>query len=149
MVQQEIGITYGIVIRIDQHTDMLFPLLHTLCHRLVHLKLLGIFVGIFRTVTGTGMQDDQHLTLLAGRYPLTESRKEDTIIAHVLLGILGTQLLVDKIFVNMYGRLSPVRRTPRHVDTSPVGIVRQQLIQVVRILWFENSLGSCCGVGGT
>ena len=97
-------------------------------------------------MTGAGVQDDQHLVLLARCDPLAQPFQQDGVMVDVLVGIQFAQLFVREIFLDVDRRLSPVGGAPRHVDASPVGIVGQQLIQVVAVLGLQYGLGAGSGV---
>ena len=56
------------------------------------------------------------------------------------------QLFVGEILIDMDRRLTPVGCTPHDIDARPEGIVRQQLIELVSVLGFQNSLGAGSGV---
>ena len=111
-VKQVVGIDDGVVVGIHEHPHMLLTLLHVSRHRFEHLKRLGIFIGILRTVTGTGMQHDQHLMLATCLYPFTKSFQQNSIMAGILTGELFAECIIREILVNMYRRLTPVGGAP-------------------------------------
>ena len=88
-IQKIIGISDGIVVCVNQHSDILLTFLYILCHRLIHLKGFRIFLGIVWSVTRTGMQDNQHFVFLARLNAFTKSPEQDTIIGTLLIGILS------------------------------------------------------------
>ena len=149
IVKQVVGIADGIIVGIDQQINMFLAFLNAISHGLIHFKFLGILVNIAWTVTGAGMQNDEHLVFLTRHDALTESGKEKSVIASVHLRIELGKFLVGQILVDMNGWLAPVVGAPRHVNTHAEGIVGQEFIEVVAILGFQNSLGTSSSIGST
>ena len=74
---------------------------------------------------------------------------KENIIVGIAHAIEVGQLRVCEIFVDMDGRLTPVRGAPRYVDTRAECIVGQQFIKVIAVFRFKNSLAAGCGISGT
>ena len=89
----------------------------------IDLERLGIFIRVFRSVTGAGVQDDEHLILLAGEDALLQACEEDGIVISIHVRIDLAQIDIREVFVDMDGRLAPVISTPRHIDARSEGIV--------------------------
>ena len=74
------------------------------------------------------------------------------MIENIIVGIAHAievgQLRVCEIFVDMDGRLTPVRGAPRYVDTRAECIVGKQFIKVIAVFRFKDGLGAGCSVGG-
>ena len=149
IVKQIVGIADGIVVGIDQQIDIFLAFLNAISHGLIHFEFLGILVNIAWTVTGAGMQNDEHLVFLTRHDALTKSSKEKSVIASVHLRIELGKFLVGQILVNMNGWLAPVIGAPRHINTHAEGIVGQELVEVVAILGLQNGLGASSSIGGT
>ena len=135
-VEQEVGVADGVVVGI-----------HQVIYWLIDMEFLRTLVGVLRAVTGAGVQDDEHLVLLAGEDALTQASEENAVIIPVDIGVHLAQIDIREVFVDMDGRLTPVVGAPRHIDTRAEGVVGQQLIEVAAVDGLEDGFGASRGVG--
>ena len=79
-------------------------------------------------MTGTGMNDYQHLVFTALKYCFFQSLHQYTVKLRVRISINFLEVRNLEIFFYMQRCFSPIACTPYHVSTGTVDVIRQNLV---------------------
>jgi len=137
----------GVVVGIHQLLRIRFGHLHRSAYGTEHLELRRVFLIVRGAVARAGMEYDEHLVLAAGEYLFAEACEQNAVVPVVGFGIPLLELFRLVVFVDVYGRLSPIVAAPYHIHAAAVEIVRKDFVKFVGRLMVENGLHACRGVG--
>ena len=143
-----VGIDDAVVVGVEQFLRAHLGHFHRAAHGSEDLELRRIVRIVGRPVVRIGVKHAEHLVLAAREDLVLQAHEEVAVVLAARFGEPLAEIADGLVGTHMHRGLAPVAGAPEHIDPGPVQVVRQDLIQFVRILVFEDGLHARGGIGG-